>query len=362
MEGLQLYNNLKITSKIQSYEVLFIKNISEQIKLIVNEGDCIIIDANIARLYKNLTSCFHNIFIYELEANETAKSYSDIEKIIIEIVDSGFRKNNKIIAIGGGITQDVSSFISFILYRGVKWVFYPTNLLSQCDSCIGSKLSINLKKYKNLVGGFYPPSHIFISTTFLQTLTKKEIHSGFGEMLHYYLVNSNDDYLFFKSKLKDNDLLLNIESFIKRSLLIKKKMIEIDEFDTGPRHIFNYGHSFGHAIESVTNYEIPHGIAVAYGIDLANLVSVRMGLLSKLERNRIRELCSFVFNDYPLPHIAIQKFEEAIRKDKKNIDNQLGLILSRGIGNMEKIFCNFEDIKCTIEDFFNQKQYSKDLI
>jgi 3-dehydroquinate synthase len=361
MVDLQLYNNIKITSKVQSYEVSFINNISEQIKLIVKEGDCIIIDANIANLYKSLTSCFQNNFIYQLEANEEAKSYTNIEKIIIDIVESGFRKNNKIISIGGGITQDVSSFISFILYRGVKWVFYPTNLLSQCDSCIGSKLSINLKQYKNLLGGFYPPSQIFIDTSFLVTLSKKEIHSGFGEMLHYFLVNSNDDYLFFQSVLKNNDLLLNIDSFIKRSLLIKKNMIEIDEFDNGPRHIFNYGHSFGHALESVTNYSIPHGIAVAYGIDLANLVSVKMGLLSKLERNRIRELCSFVISDYPLPYISIEKFEMAIKKDKKNIDNQLGLILSRGIGKMEKVFCSFEDIKSTIEYFFNQKQYSKDL-
>ena len=362
MEGLQLYNSIKITSKVESYDVLFINNIMDHIKLIVNEGDFIIIDSNIAILYKNILSCFQNNSIYILEANEVAKSYSNIEKIIINIVDSGFRRNNKIISIGGGITQDVTSFISFILYRGVKWVFYPTNLLSQCDSCIGSKLSINLKQYKNLLGGFYPPSHIYIDTTFLKTLTKKEVHSGFGEMLHYFLANSNDDYLFFKSILKTNDLLLNIDTFIKRSLLIKKNMIEIDEFDTGPRHIFNYGHSFGHALESVTDYDIPHGIAVAYGIDLANLVSVKMGLLSNMERNKMRELCSFVTKDYPLPYISIEKFEIAIKKDKKNIDNQLGLILSRGIGQMEKVFCNFEDIKSTIENYFYQKQYLNDQI
>ena len=223
------------------------------------------------------------------------------------------------------------------MYRGVEWIFYPTTLLAQGDSCIGSKTSINFGEYKNQIGGFYPPNNIFIDTTFLNTLPESEIKSGFGEMCHYFIVSSEEDFLFFKEsykKLKSDKKILNL--IIARSLEIKKRYAELDEFDKNERQVFNYGHSFGHAIESLTNYKIPHGIAVAYGMDMSNFISVKLGYIDISIKNEIRDLLSQIWDGYKISHLSVEKMMNALSKDKKNIGNKLGLILNKGYGKIFK--------------------------
>jgi 3-dehydroquinate synthase len=210
------------------------------------------------------------------------------------------------------------------------------------------------------LGGFYPPSQVLIDPRFLDTLKDQDILSGLGEILHYFLVSSEKDLQLFLDNspdIKINRDKNKIENLIRRSLEIKKNMIEIDEFDQGPRHIFNYGHSFGHALESVTDYQIPHGIAVSYGIDLANLVSVQLGLLPFEDRNRMRVACEMVFDGIHLPDIDISRYISALMKDKKNSGSNLGLILSKGVGKTFKHFCSYEDISTVIQSFFEEKTY-----
>jgi 3-dehydroquinate synthase len=147
-----------------------------------------------------------------------------------------------------------------------------------------------------------------------------------------------------------------------RSLSIKKKMVELDEFDEGPRNVFNYGHSFGHALESSCNYSLPHGIAVSFGIDLANLVAVHLGLIDMSTRNYIRKGTQLVFDGFDCPNINIDYYFEALKRDKKNSGNQLGLILLSGFGSASKVMVNFNSkIKNIIESFFKNKDYLHDL-
>ena len=273
----------------------------------------------------------------EVSANENQKSYEGLIPIIDKLVNHGFRKNHRIVGIGGGITQDITAFTSSILFRGVDWIFFPTTLLAQGDSCIGSKTSINYKKYKNQIGGFYPPEKIYIDLKFLDTLEHKDFQSGVGEMCHYFIVSSKKDFNFYKNSYN----LLNksssaLEEIIARSLKIKKSYIEIDEFDQKERQVFNYGHTFGHAIETLTNYEIPHGIAVSFGMDIANFISIKMGFLDNKTRTEIRELLVKIWKGYSLKNIDIKKYTDALAKDKKNIGSELRLILCKGYGNVFK--------------------------
>ena len=361
MEGSQLFKQMIIKSKLHPYKVSFNQNAKNVLQRIASDGDILLVDNYININYSHLFDDLSNERI-PLKANETLKSYRSIEKILNTIVKKGFRRTNKLIAIGGGITQDVTSFIAFILFRGVPWVFLPSNLLSQCDSCIGSKLSVNLGQYKNLLGGFYPPKEIYVDLDFLKTLNERDILSGLGEMLHYFLISGPEDTKLFSkyaSKAKIN--MSNIDDLIYRSLLIKKSMIELDEFDKGPRNIFNYGHTFAHALESVTSYGIPHGIAVSFGIDLANLVSVNLGLLSMNERNNIRKLCQIVFEGIELPEIDLCEYEKSMKKDKKNKGNQIGLILTRGLGKVFKRMTKYQTIKHVINYFYKKKLYLNDL-
>ena len=253
------------------------------------------------------------------------------------------------------ITQDTTAFMASILYRGVDWYFFPTSLLAQGDSCIGSKTSINFNQYKNQVGGFYPPNKIFINTAFLNTLSLPELQSGLGEMLHYFIVSGEDDFKRFKNDyplaLKDKEVLKGI---IARSLEIKKSYIEIDEFDKKERQVFNYGHTFGHAIESLTGYRIPHGIAVSYGMDMANFISVKKGYIAEGVRKNIRELVQQIWKGTFITDISLDKFTTALSKDKKNVDAQLGLILNKGYGKIFKDLTPLDDtFRSWLKEYFD---------
>ncbi len=190
---------MEIKSKVHNYTVKF-----DSIKEIqIEKGDYIIIDDNLhvpfihKSVDKNNLEHPHNP-IYYVNANERSKEYASVTPIINDIIKSGFRKNNKIIAIGGGVVQDITGFISSILYRGVEWTFYPTTLLAQGDSCIGGKSSINFGEYKNQLGGFYPPHNIIIDTELLETLPKLQMYSGIGEMAHYFFIDGRGSFDFFK--------------------------------------------------------------------------------------------------------------------------------------------------------------------
>ena len=272
-----------------------------------------------------------------IDATEKQKSYTALTPIIEELIECGFRKNNKLIAIGGGITQDITAFISSIMYRGVEWLFFPTTLLAQADSCIGGKTSINIGKYKNQLGNFYPPQKIFIIPEFIKTLPELDFKSGMGEMLHFYLVSGEDDFTFYQKHYEkaftDQNTLLKL---VKRNLEIKKGFIECDEFDRGERQLLNYGHSFGHAIESLTNYKIPHGIAVSYGMDMSNFISVKLGFIENTLRQRVRSQLEKVWEGTSINNIDVKVFEKALSRDKKNIRNTYQLILTKGLGSMLK--------------------------
>lgn len=337
MEDSQAYNFV-VKSQIHDYSVEFINNLERTLKNELIEGDFIIIDNKIISLYNNLISktLVKHKYI-GIDSSEPQKSYQEITAVIENLIEKGFRKNHRLVAVGGGITQDVTAFIASIMYRGVDWIFFPTSLLAQGDSCIGSKTSINFGSFKNQLGGFYPPNKIFIFPEFLNTLSITEIKSGIGEMLHYFIVSSKSDFDMFKSNYKqaftDKNILAKI---ISRSLKIKKRYIEKDEYDQNIRQVFNYGHSFGHAIESLTNYKIPHGVAVSFGMDIANYISVKMGFLDKEVRDEIREVTEYIWEGYSIKAIEIESFKNALSKDKKNVGTKLGLILSKGFGEVFK--------------------------
>ncbi len=357
MEDILRYN-FEVKSNIHNYNVSFINDTKSSLLKEIREGDFIIIDNKIKKLFNNeLKEIINKNNNISIDSNESQKSYQKVEPIIERLIENGFRKNHRLIAIGGGITQDCTAFMASVLYRGVSWVFYPTSLLAQADSCIGSKTSINFLRYKNLIGGFYPPNKILINPNFLDTLEFKELKSGLGEMLHYFIVSGKNDFLFFKKNYQDALNNKNILSkLISRSLEIKKKYIEIDEFDKNERQVFNYGHSFGHAIESITNYKIPHGIAVSYGMDISNFISVKFGLIDKKIRSEIREVLEKIWEGYTIKEIDIDIFIETISKDKKNIGKKLGLILNAGYGKIfKKLVDNDLNFRSWIKDYFNNE-------
>ena len=187
-----MFENFTVKSIFREYRVSF-ESYETALVREIKKGDILIIDSNVFSLYPNLRQLINENKVFQVIASEQAKSYDQIGKLITQIIEHGFSKPNRLIAIGGGVVQDITAFASSILFRGVEWLFFPTNLLTQCDSCIGSKTSVNCGEYKNQLGGFYPPSQIYIDFAFWTTITEKEKSSGLGEMLHYFFVEGESN-------------------------------------------------------------------------------------------------------------------------------------------------------------------------
>ena len=346
MGGLLMYNNLIIKSKISgTYTVDFINELSQQLRQTINDKSIFIIDKTVIELFKEeLIILEANSRLIIIESSEKNKTIDYCQIIIRNLIELDVRKDDKLIAIGGGITQDIVAFISSILFRGIQWIFFPTTLLAQCDSCIGSKSSINFDSYKYLLGTFNPPSHIYIYKGFLNTLTESEVRSGIGEMLHYYFTEGFElaDQITNQIEvlLRDRD---KLDFFIKNSLRIKKKVIEIDEFDESIRHIFNYGHTFGHAIEAITNYSIPHGQAITLGMDLANYISLNLQLINSEQFEKLHNILCKNIPTFEFNNDNIIAYVNALSKDKKNKKNKIGCILTKGFGKIEKIFIDNDE-------------------
>ena len=289
-----------------------------------------IIDQRVAELYATqMKAVLAHPSVLLLKAHEENKSLDKFPANVAHLVEQKIRRDQMLIAIGGGIIQDITCFLAATLLRGVKWLFYPTTLLAQADSCIGSKSSINCGDTKNILGTFTPPNKVVIATRFLDTLDQRDVHSGIGEMLKVQAIdgpNSFDDIAAEYEFLFSDPAV--VEKYIRRSLLVKQGYIEKDEFDQGPRNIFNYGHSFGHAIEAATEFGIPHGIAVTIGMDMANWISANLGVGAIDHFARMHPALAANFKGFENTPVPLSSFLNALSKDKKNIGKgSVGLIL-----------------------------------
>jgi 3-dehydroquinate synthase len=316
-----------------------------------------IVDKNVARLYEaQLREVLNSEECVLVEANENNKSYDKVGDVISELLAHKIKRNDTVVAIGGGIIQDITAFICSVLFRGLKWKFYPTTLLAQADSCVGSKSSINFKDYKNQIGTFTPPSQIAISTEVLKTLSPVDIKSGIGEIIKIHLLAGPSHWSYveenYEKMLQDYSVL---EHAIERSLNLKKPYVEKDEFDENIRLVLNYGHSFGHALESATNFEIPHGIAVSMGMDMANFYSHKKGFIDASTFQRLHALNYKNYKEYKNVAVGLDDFLKALAKDKKNTSQNLMLILMQPGLQIERTPClNDEFLRKTCEEFFEK--------
>jgi len=355
---------IQIKSSQNNYIVDFISDFSHLVDILKQTPlSIIVIDSNVSRLYPKLVRSLKKIHpVIEIDATEEEKSLVGVSKVLTYMQEQNITKKNLMIAIGGGIIEDISAFVAHIYYRGIKWIYVPTTLLSMCDSCIGAKVGINFNNYKNQLGFFHSPTKVLVYIGFLDTLNGSDISSGYGEILKLSLTGPN---LFF-DELK---LILfregfnnsHINSIIYKSLLVKKHFIEIDEYDNGIRRQLNYGHTFGHALETLTNYEIPHGLAVVWGMHLANWISLKSGLLAENNFQIINEVIKKYFN-FPIKiKIDSDKLFNLMKHDKKVEDNRINLILLEKPGVLKIVPTKIDNkLYSVVNDFMKVFDFSND--
>lgn len=300
-------------------------------ELISDENGFFVVDSLVYDLYKeNILRNIDSTKIILVEAIEENKTIDTVLNICEAMTKLPQKRNIHLISVGGGIIQDITGLVANILYRGIKWTFIPTTLLAACDSCIGGKTSLNYKNYKNLLGTFYPPDNIIVYPAFFRTLTERDFCSGLGEVVKFNVLRGKER---IDQLENDIDRLLNrdeetLEDYILSSLNFKKTFIEKDEFDHGVRINLNFAHTFGHAIESVSKYEVPHGTAVAMGMIVANSISVSRNIFDVSVQDAVEVLVKkIIVIKYDFKNVEIADIIDAIRKDKKQVNDNITAIL-----------------------------------
>jgi 3-dehydroquinate synthase len=312
-----------------------------------------IVDERVARLHApSLAPLFERAAPHLIEATEDNKGLARMEDHALGVMRLGARRDHVLVAIGGGILQDIACFLASTLFRGMAWELVPTTLLAQADSAIGSKSSINVGRYKNLMGTFLPPRRILVAPAFLDTLDEDALRSGIGEILKVHALAGPAAF----DEVAGLDLLGDraaLTGAIWRALSIKQRYIEEDEFDRGPRNVLNYGHSFGHALESATDFAVPHGIAVTLGMDLANHVSAARGDLSAGRRDRMRPILLANAGRFAATPVPLDRFFAALGRDKKNEGARFAFILLDAHGAARKVLVDDTPaLRATCEAYF----------
>ena len=340
---------LIVKTSTQKYPILIGSNLISKISKIINNNSIkfekclLIIDKNVTKnLIIKIKKSLKNkkLYFYFIKANEKNKNQKTTNSILKILLNKNFSREDCLIAIGGGITGDVSGFAASLFKRGLKFINIPTTLLSQVDSSIGGKTGINTNYGKNLIGSFYQPKLVISDINFLKTLNKREIICGYGEILKHSLISNKNFYKFLS---KNFSYIINLKSpFIEKAIYesckIKKLVVEKDEKENGLRKILNFGHTFAHAFEASLGYskKLNHGEAVILGINIALKFSYKNKFLSNNEYNLIKkhiQNSKLPFNIKKYFSLKnLNKILYFMTKDKKNNSDKINLILLKKIG------------------------------
>lgn len=266
---------------------------------------------------------------------ETAKNLRTVETLARKLVRAGADRNSLLVAVGGGVVGDVVGFVAASYLRGVALVQVPTTLVAQVDSAVGGKTGVNLPEGKNLVGAFYPPGLVLVDPEVLNTLPEREFRGGLAEVIKYGVIADGSLFAFLEKDLEricDRDATA-LEHVIRRSIAIKARVVSRDEKESGLREILNFGHTFAHALESVTRYQkYQHGEAVAWGMMCAALLGHEV---ADTPADDVARIIALIRRMGPLPSwpaVSAEKLFQAMRADKKTKLGKVRFVLSPGLG------------------------------
>ena len=360
------FSKLNVKLKDKSYPIFIGENLIKNIDFFLPDFNSYskiilitdkIVLKNLFTTFKQIKSLSKDKFLnVTLPAGEKTKSFQYLNFLCEKILKEKIDRNSLLICLGGGVIGDIVGLTANLLLRGVDFIQIPTTLLAQVDSSVGGKTAINSKYGKNLIGSFNQPKAVIISIETLKKLERRQITSGYAEILKYSLISKNSFFNFLK---KNGRNILRLDSkivtnAIKVSCRIKSKIVEVDEKEKGVREILNFGHTFGHAIESNTGFsnKIFHGEAVILGMYLALKFSNYIGICDEKLINQYSDH----LNDLDIPYklkdykvkISVTNFLKHIKFDKKIKNNKIKLILLKGIAKPiayvvkdEKILKNF---------------------
>lgn len=316
-----------------------------------NSNRCVIVtDTNIEKLYLEdlrfeCEKIFKEVLVFVVEAGENSKSLTVTGKIYDFLMENSITRKDVLISFGGGVVGDLGGFVAATYLRGISFIQVPTSLLAQVDSSVGGKTAVNLQKIKNVVGAFYQPKIVYVNHSVLKSLPIEEIRNGLVEILVHAIIKDEELFDFIETNLAEI-LNLNanlIEELIYRNCKIKAEVVQKDEKELGERAILNFGHTFGHAIESFYDYKYRHGECVAVGIIGSCYLAEKMQLITAETTNRIKSILERMQVLHKIHNFNSDEIIDNMRHDKKVLDGKINFILPVKIGQVIK--CEINDLK-----------------
>jgi len=301
----------------------------------------IITDDNVSLLHKDsldrVLDGFKRHYV-TVTPGESSKSFTVYQETLKRLLERGIRRDDFILAFGGGVVGDLTGFIAATLFRGMPYGQIPTTLLAQVDSSVGSKVAIDMEEGKNLIGAFYDPAFVFIDTEFLKTLPKRELNNGLAEIIKAGLIKDPALYeRLLEGASPDN-------AMIVRAIDVKRDLVIKDPYDNHERMFLNFGHTFGHAIEKAHHYETyKHGEAISQGMMLAIKTGIRLGITDPSVEAPLEDL--FLKHDLitlPLPEPS--DYIPHLKADKKNVEDGIRFILIEAPGKTRIVTLKEEDL------------------
>ena len=319
--------------KAINYSIWIGKNSFSKLDISIYSQVAILVDENTKRDCLSKLPQIENALIIEIKSGEQYKNISTCSFIWEQLTINNFDRNSLLINLGGGVIGDMGGFCAATYKRGLEFIHIPTTLLAMVDASVGGKLGIDFKGFKNQIGLFNNPKAVLISSVFLETLAESELKSGFAEVVKHALISDNSLWL----KLKNTPFTdLDWEDIINTSVQIKNKIVLADPFEKGERKKLNFGHTFGHAIES---YYLEKGTPISHGeaVFMGMILETKISDLSESDKNEIK---NYVLNNFALPYTpkksSLHKF---LINDKKNQNGKINFTLLNGIGD-----CSFDNL------------------
>lgn len=345
-------NNITVDAGGGSYPIYIRQGLDELAKAAQDAGFsgrklCLVTDSNTRRLYadavkKAVEGCFSGVFIYEFEAGERSKNLDTISGIYEFLLENRFDRKDAVAGLGGGVCGDMAGFAAASYMRGIGFIQLPTTLLAQVDSSVGGKVGVDFNGVKNIVGAFYQPAFVYIDTDSLKTLPKREIAAGMAEVIKYGMIVSRK---FYDYVWENREALLACDEavfaeIIARCCSYKAEVVAKDEKEANIRAILNYGHTIGHAVESLKEFELIHGECVGIGMAAAMHISYKRGDITSEVAEALEALLKYFGIPVRASGLAAQAVYERMLMDKKASGGRIRFVLLEKIGEA----CVTEDI------------------
>jgi len=329
----------------RSYDILIGRGLIEKAGLCLRRwgltGSCLVVaDSKVGRIYgaKLLSALKGSGFtakFFVLPPGEEHKTLHETQRIYRAMLEAGLDRGSFIVSLGGGVVGDIAGFAAATYMRGIPFVQVPTTLLAQVDASVGGKVGVNLSEGKNLVGAFHQPRGVLIDPSVLATLDRRQLTAGFAEVIKHAII-ADARYFGFLENNSARALSLEsacMERIITRSCEIKAGIVARDERERGLRMILNFGHTIGHAIETVTGYRFYlHGEAVAIGMACASAVAARLGCIPQRSHRKITALLQKYGLPVRMEKISVKKILRALPRDKKARGGKVRFVLPERIG------------------------------